>query len=86
MVDLRDVQTGLVVGRIREEDLQFMIDQLEEERRYDRDYYLDGATIDHLAECGADAALVEALRRAMDGRSSIEVEWERPGGGRPADG
>ena len=86
MIDLRDVQTGLVVGRIREEDLQFMIDQLEEEARYDRDYYLDAPTIAHLAEHGASPELVETLRRAMDGRRSIEVEWERPGSGPAAAG
>ena len=77
MVDLRDVQTGLVMARITEEQLQLMIDTLEEEHRHDRDYHLDAGTLDHLASHGADDELLDALRRALDGRTEIELEWAR---------
>ncbi|HEY0971807.1 MAG TPA: hypothetical protein VGE02_12635 [Gemmatimonadales bacterium] len=77
MIDFRDVQTGLVVGRISEEQLRFIVDQLEEEWQYDRDYYLDEATVAHLAGQGADDALLATLRQALRGRKSIEVEWSR---------
>ncbi len=77
MVDLRDVQTGLVVGRISEAQLRLLVDALEEEREHDRDYYLDAATLDLLAERGADAELLAVLRQAMTGRASLEVEWSR---------
>jgi hypothetical protein len=77
MIDLRDVQTGLVVGRIGDAQLQFLIDELEEEQRYDRDYFLDAATVELLAERGADPELLATLRHALAGRASIEVEWSR---------
>ena len=77
MVELRDVQTGLVAARITEAQLRFLVDQLEEEGEYDRDYYLDAATLELLAECGADAALLDALRSALGGRASVELEWSR---------
>ena len=77
MVELRDVQTGLVAARITEAQLRFLVEQLEEESEYDRDYYVDAATLDLLAERGADAELVEALRSALQGRECVELEWSR---------
>ena len=74
MIDLRDVHTGLVVGRISEEQLQFIVDQLEEERPHDRDYHLDEATDALLAEQGADEQLLATLRHALAGRTSIDVD------------
>ena len=77
MVELRDVQTGLVAARITEEQLRFLVDQLEEEGEYDRDYYVDAATLDLLEARGADGELIAALRAALHGRECIELEWSR---------
>lgn len=77
MVELRDVQTGLVLARISEEQLRFLIDELEEESAYDRDYFLDEPTLQHLTERGADPELLHALRMALRGRNAVELEWSR---------
>ena len=45
MVELRDKETGRILGSISDEQLQFLIDQLEEESETDTDYYIDAATL-----------------------------------------
>jgi processive 1,2-diacylglycerol beta-glucosyltransferase len=77
MIELRDKETGLVIGSITEEQLQFMIDQLEEESDADADYYLDSATLDLFAEKGSDPQLLTLLREALGEREGMEVEWSR---------
>src|SRR5262249_45648717 len=66
-VNLTDSGTGRIVGRITEDQLQFLVDELEEESSEDRDYYIDAATIDVLASAGADADLIDLLKRATAG-------------------
>jgi hypothetical protein len=79
MVELRDVQTGLVAARITEAQLAFLVEQLEEEGEYDRDYYVDAGTLDLLAARGADDELLDALRGALGRRACVELEWSRRG-------
>jgi processive 1,2-diacylglycerol beta-glucosyltransferase len=77
MIDLRDKQTGGLIGSITDAQLQFLIEQLEEERAEDTDYWLDTDTLDMLTQRGADHALVDMLRRAMGDREGMEVQWSR---------
>ena len=77
MIQLRDKETGEALGEITEEQLQFLIDQLEEESETDTDYYLNRATLDLLKEKGADAALLELLDEALGDREDMEIEWSR---------
>jgi processive 1,2-diacylglycerol beta-glucosyltransferase len=76
-VTLTDSGTGRLVGRITEDQLQFLIDELEEESSEDRDYYIDAATVDLLAGAGADADLLDLLKRAIAGRDGVELRWTR---------
>lgn len=77
MIQLHDKDTGAFVGTISDDNLQFMIDQLEEESAHDQDYYINVTTIDNFEEAGADKALVEILRRALQGREEMELRWSR---------
>ena len=76
-VTLTDTGTGRIVGRITEDQLQCLVDELEEESSEDRDYYIDAATIDLLAGAGADADLIDLLKRATAGRDGVELRWTR---------
>ena|SRR5690348_303953 len=76
-VQLIDQASGALLGRVTDDQLQFLIDQLEEESDEDRDYYIDAATIDLLESRGGDAALIELLRRALGSRAGMDVEWRR---------
>jgi UDP-2,3-diacylglucosamine pyrophosphatase LpxH len=77
MIRLHDAERGTPLGTITEEQLQFLMDELEEESAEDRDYYISGDTIDMLEEDGADGALVSMLRGALAGREGLDVRWSR---------
>ena len=77
MIRLHDAERGTPLGTITEEQLQFLMDELEEESAEDRDYYISGDTIDMLEEDGADPALVSLLRGALAGREGLDVRWSR---------
>jgi hypothetical protein len=77
MVRLFDSETGRVIGEIADAQLQFLVDQLEEESSDDRDYYVNADTIDLLEQDGADPALVKLLRDALGTREGMDVRWER---------
>jgi processive 1,2-diacylglycerol beta-glucosyltransferase len=65
------------LGTITNAQLQFLIDQLEEESTDDTDYYIDRATLDLFEEAGAEANLLALLRQALGTREGIEIVWSR---------
>lgn len=75
MIQLSDKETGAVIGSISDEELQFLIDQLEEESGTDQDYWLNRETLDIFKEQGADAHLVALLENAMGERDEMEIVW-----------
>ncbi len=77
MIQLHDTDTGASIGTITEDNLRFLIDQLEEESSDDQDYYFNEATLDLFEKDGADTALVSLLRSALNGRAEMEIRWSR---------
>ena len=77
MVELFDAASGSRLGQITDEQLQFLIDQLEEESDVDQDYYINQDTVDMFESEGADAALILLLRQALAGREDMDIRWER---------
>ncbi len=77
MIRLRNKETGTEVGSITEEELQFLIDNLEEEWEEDKDYYLNRQTLEMLEGRGISAALAQMLDQAMGEGDDVEVEWSR---------
>ena len=77
MIQLHDKDTGARIGTITEDNLRFLVDQLEEESGDDQDYYFTEATLDLLEKGGADTALVSLLRSALNGRAEMEIRWSR---------
>ena len=78
MIEIRDKETGRPVGSLSESQLQFLIDQLEEESATDQDYYINRETIDMFAGLGADEGLLSFLRKALGEREEMEIQWSRP--------
>jgi hypothetical protein len=68
MIDLYHNATHQLLGALTEAELQVLIEGLEEESLEDRDYYIDAATIDLLADGRATDHLVQLLRTALGGR------------------
>ena len=77
MIDLYNNGTNQLLGSLTEAELQVLIDGLEEESSEDRDYYIDAATIDLLADGRATAHLVQLLRTALGGETGVEIRWQR---------
>ncbi len=77
MIQLRNKETSSLLGSISDEDLQFLIDNLEEEWKEDADYYLNRTTLDMLKSQGASVPLMSLLETAMGDKDSIEIEWSR---------
>ena len=69
--------SGALIGKVSDDDLQALVDQLEEEHGTDEDYFIDAATVDLLEEGGASAALVGMLRTAVGDSEGIDVRYEK---------
>lgn len=76
-IRLYDNDSGDELGTLREEDLQFLIDQLEEETSDDQDYYLNVATLKLLEQRGANSDLLSMLRKALGEKEGVEIRWAR---------
>jgi hypothetical protein len=77
MVELRDKITNEPLGTIDDDELRFLVDELEEESPTDRDYYISADTIDMLESDGAPTSLVTLLKRILGSEEGIEVRWVR---------
>jgi len=77
MIRLFDKDMNAPIGAITEAQLQFLVDQLEEESPGDQDYWIDQATVDAFEEHGADAELVALLRKALGEREEMDIRWAR---------
>jgi hypothetical protein len=77
MVRLIDKSTGKLLGRITVEDLQFLMDNLEEEDLTDTDYYINRQTLDLLKEKGMSDDLASLLEEAMGEGDEIEIGYEK---------
>ena len=76
MYRLIDIEHDEEIGIITEDQVQFLIDNLEEEGVEDQDYYIDLETLSFLAENGCDQELHMMLTEALEGRFYIEIRYE----------
>lgn len=76
MIQVYDKNTGVVLGTITQEQLKYLVAQLEEESTTDQDYYIDAATIEMLQTAGADPDLLQLLQDALGDRKGMEILWE----------
>ncbi len=79
MINLFDKHNDRALGEISEGELQFLIDELEEEDRHDKDYYIDAATVDYLVSRNANAHLIALLRSAIGDSDGADIRWEDSG-------
>ena len=77
MVKLYNKKTRQYLGRISEEELQFLIDNLEEESLTDTDYYMNRQTLALLKEKGMSEVLAQLIESAMCENKDIEITYER---------
>lgn len=75
MITLRNKLTNEVIGSISAVQLQYLIDQLEEEHRGDKDYWLHRTQVDIFREQGADPGLLATLEAALGSGDEVEITW-----------
>jgi hypothetical protein len=76
MVRLYDADSEAEIGQITEAQLEVLVEQLVEETLDEYSYNITPQAINSLVNAGADPALVSILKRALGGRTSIEVRYE----------
>ena len=76
MITLRNKENNQRIGMIREDQLQFLIDQLEEDSK-DQDYYVNRDTLELLKENGADSQLIKMLTEALGNNDDLDVIWDK---------
>lgn len=77
MVNLVNKTTGDLIGEISEAELQYLIDQMEEESMQDRDYSITNMEIAYFEQQGADPHLVDLLRDALGDDNELIIIWSR---------
>jgi hypothetical protein len=65
------------LGSITEDQLEFLIENLEKEFEQDEECFLSPETFNYLKEQGADSELVAILEKAMDGnQEGVEIFYD----------
>ena len=68
--------SGAFLGTINHSDLEYLIDQLEEEHKNDTDYYISMDTVELLEQSGASSGLVSLLKNALGNSEGIDICWQ----------
>ena len=76
MIKIYNSDTGELIGGINEEQMEFLIEQLEEETEEEESYYIDMATLDYLEVNGADEELLTLLHKALGEEEGVEIRIE----------
>ena len=76
MPRLYRIDTDTNIGVITDKQLQFLVDQLEEEHDEDQDYFLDRDTLELLSDNGIDPDLLAMLERALGDDDSMDIAWD----------
>jgi hypothetical protein len=77
MITLKNKETGEFIGTISESDLQYLIDELEEEHSEDKDYWINKDQLEIFADKGADPSLIALIESALGENNDVEIIWER---------
>jgi hypothetical protein len=70
------LDNGNDIGTISDDQLKFLVEQLEEEHDDDTDYYVDRDTLELLSDNGADPELLGMLEKAIGDDESMDIAWE----------
>ena len=77
MVKLYDKSSGQYLGRIDDDQLKFLIDNLEEESLTDADYHINRTTLDLREQKGMSQDLARMLEGAPGESDELEIRYQR---------
>ena len=64
------------IGIITDDQVQFLIDNLAEVGVEDEEFYIDGDTLEFLAENGCDEELLSLFAEGLEGRTDLSIYYE----------
>ena len=65
-----------LLGDISDAQLQFLMDQLEEETMADQDNAIESMTLAYFESQGIDPELLKILRNALGDQEQVIIRWE----------
>lgn len=77
MVYLYNKNTDELIGEIDEDELQFLVDQMEEESTKDQDYSITKMEIAFFTQNGASPHLISILDEALGEQQEVIILWSR---------
>jgi hypothetical protein len=77
MAKLYNNATNAFLAEISEAQLQFLIDQLEEESLEDKDYAITPLTLGYFQERGIDPDLLALLQQTLGDKDEVVIRWSR---------
>lgn len=75
MIKLLNAATNEEIGEITQAQLNYLINDLEEESATDTDYYINVDTLDFFERDGVDPQLVALLRKALGNEPDMDIRW-----------
>ncbi|MBV8762523.1 MAG: galactosyldiacylglycerol synthase [Deltaproteobacteria bacterium] len=64
------------IGSINDDQLKFLVAQLEEENDDDKNYFIDRDTLELLSDNGADPELLALLEKGLGDDDEMDIAWE----------
>ena len=70
------LDTGDEIGNVSDNQLAFLVEQLEKEHDDDKNYFVDRETLELLSDNGADPELLVLLEKGMGDEDEMTIAWE----------
>jgi hypothetical protein len=70
------LDSGDEIGTVNDDQLKFLVDQLEGEDVEDKEYFVDRDTLELLSDNGADPELLALLEKGLAGDDDMTVAWD----------
>jgi hypothetical protein len=70
------IDTDDDIGTINDAQLEFLVEQLEEDHEEDQDYFIDRETLELMSDNGADPELLAMLDKAIGDDDEMKIAWE----------
>lgn len=75
MVTLKDKNNNAWLGSVTYAQLQFLINELNDEYKNGQEYLVNRATLEMLKQQGAEVALTNVIEKAMGTKDKVEFYW-----------
>jgi processive 1,2-diacylglycerol beta-glucosyltransferase len=77
MIRLFNKSNEQLMGEITEDQLRFLVDQMEEESTEDQDYSITAMELEYFRTHGADPGLIDMLQEALGEAEELIIVWRR---------